>query len=67
MFGNINLAGPNLDSPTVYSGKTMSTQNRYRQNGKLGSMSGNESTPQEPETQGHGPELSFGVGPVSGL
>lgn len=31
MFGNINLARPNLDSPTVCSGMTMSTQNTDRE------------------------------------
>lgn len=37
------------------------------ENGELGSVSGNELTPPEPGTCGHGPELSPGVGPVSGL
>lgn len=35
--------------------------------GTLGSVSGSETTPLEPRARGHGPELSFGVGLVSGL
>lgn len=65
MFGNINLAGRFTHS--VFRDGDIYTKEIQVENGKSGSISGSEVPPLEPQTRGHGPELSFGVGLVSRL